>query len=245
MPEREELEGGEESELRLCRQELREVTRMAAHDLQTALRTVSIHTALLNEIDSSKLDPEIGQRVSYVAEAVNQLRALADGLASYSTTIEGGRETSPAVALETILRLALARLSSLIREKNATITNGPLPKIPGNIDLLARLLENLISNALRYHGQQVPVIHVFAEERGRTCLLGVRDNGDGIDAMYRRSIFDPFKRLHGKDQAGTGLGLTICRRIVALHNGTIWVEPNPEGGSIFFVALPATAAQDS
>ena len=245
MPEREELEGGEESELRLCRQELREITRMAAHDLHTALRTISIHTALLNEVDGAKLDPEIKQRVSYVVEAANQLRALADGLASYSASIEGDREISPAVALETILRLALARLAALIRQKNATITNGPLPKIPGNIDLLTRLFENLISNALRYHGPQVPVIHVYAEKRDQSWVLGVRDNGDGIDPMYRVSIFDPFKRLHGKDRSGAGLGLTVCRRIVALHNGSIWVEPNPEGGSIFFVALPATAAQDS
>ncbi|MGH9667475.1 MAG: sensor histidine kinase [Bryobacteraceae bacterium] len=225
--------------MRRSEEELHEVTRMVAHDLHSALRTVSVHAALLGETDETRLDPGIAQRIAYVADGVRQLDALAEGLANYSNILNSNRETSPAVAMETVLRLALARLEAAIRQTQATVTHGPLPKIPGNIDLLTRLLENLIANGLRYYGPEAPKIHISAEKRDDNWAFLVRDNGDGIDPVYRQAVFAPFKRLHGREQSGTGLGLTICRRITDLHGGSIWVESNPEGGSTFVVTLPA------
>jgi light-regulated signal transduction histidine kinase (bacteriophytochrome) len=240
MPEREELETRIqtlESDLRRCEEELREVTRMTAHDLRGAVRTISTHAELIGEMDEIKLHPRVAQRLATLADAARQLNALADGLASYSAALENNADLHD-VPMETVLRLVMEKLEAPIRKTEAIVTHGPLPKIPGNMDLLTRLLENLVGNALRYRGPKAPVIHVSAEKRGGNWVFSVRDNGDGIDPLYRQTIFAPFKRLHSREQSGTGLGLTICRHITDFHRGTIWVESNPAGGSTFFVTLP-------
>lgn len=243
MPEREQTErvGALESALQQSRDELRDFVRMAAHDVRSALRSVSAHAALLAEKDGPELPADTAQRVGFIVEGVRQLGFLADGMANYAAALEATADASSAVPLETVLRLALGRLDRAIGRAHASVTYDRLPRIPGNMELLARLFENLISNSIRYRREDPPRIHVSAEHRERNWLIAVRDNGQGIEPAYRETIFLPFKRLHGREQAGAGLGLTICRRIAELHGGSIRVEDNPEGGSVFVVSLPATA----
>ena len=108
---------------------------------------------------------------------------------------------------------------------------------------LTQLFQNLIGNAIKFHGEAAPRVDVSVEPDGSSWRFSVRDNGIGVDAQYAERIFVIFQRLHGRDDyPGTGIGLAICKRIVERHGGRIWVEPAPEGGSIFYFTLPQAPA---
>src|SRR5207249_2894982 len=134
---------------------------------------------------------------------------------------------------------AIANLKVAIAESNATITREPLPKVSADAVQLTQVFQNLIGNAIKFHGSEPPRIHVAAQRRENEWLFSVRDNGIGIDPRNFDRIFDLFQRLHTRQEyPGTGMGLAICKKIVERHGGQMWVESKPGQGSAFFFTLP-------
>jgi light-regulated signal transduction histidine kinase (bacteriophytochrome) len=144
--------------------------------------------------------------------------------------------SSAAEALES----AIANLAPMIAETGARVTSESLPGLPVHATHLQQLFQNLVGNALKYRSaDRSPVVHVKAERLGGSWMLAVQDNGIGIDAEYKETIFGLFKRLHNADDyPGTGIGLAICKRIVDRYHGRIWVESEPGRGSTFCFTIP-------
>ena len=126
-----------------------------------------------------------------------------------------------------------------IDESHAIVTSESLPTVSGQEPHFVQLLQNLVSNAIKYRSDRPPQVHVLAQQQGRFWQLAVADNGIGIDPEYHEQIFGVFKRLHGKNISGTGIGLAICKKIVDRYGGRIWVESEPGKGATFYFTLPA------
>jgi two-component system, chemotaxis family, sensor kinase Cph1 len=139
------------------------------------------------------------------------------------------------------LRSAIENLHSLIEESGGVITHNELPTLPVSETSLMQIFQNLIGNAIRYRSTAAPRIHISARDVDQQWLFTCRDNGMGIDPQYLTIIFDAFKRLHGADRAGSGLGLSTCKKIVERYGGKIWVESQTGMGSTFFFTLPKEA----
>jgi light-regulated signal transduction histidine kinase (bacteriophytochrome) len=137
------------------------------------------------------------------------------------------------------LDAALSSLEGLIKDCSAAIHRDPLPVVQGDLIQLCRLFQNLVGNAVKYSEPgRTPRIEISAVCRQSTWIFSVKDNGIGIEPQYADKVFGIFKRLHGRDNPGTGMGLAICKKIVARHGGRIWVESVPGTGSTFFFTLP-------
>ena len=134
---------------------------------------------------------------------------------------------------------ALANLKTTIEHSGAVVTHDPLPRVVHDKLLLAQLFQNLIGNAIKFHVEAPPRIHVSARQEGEEWDLAVRDNGIGIDPQYAERIFTIFQRLHTREEySGTGIGLAICKKIVERRGGRIWVESQPGSGSTFYFTIP-------
>ena len=141
--------------------------------------------------------------------------------------------------LNALLDHALGNLRTGITSAQATITRDALPTLSVDATQIMQLFQNLVGNALKFHDQQPPKIHIGAQQQDGRWVFSVRDNGIGIEPQYYEKIFQIFQRLHTrKDYPGTGMGLAICKRIVERHGGTIWVESQPGQGSTFFFTIP-------
>jgi chemotaxis family two-component system sensor kinase Cph1 len=165
------------------------------------------------------------------------MSVLIHDLLEYSHTgVQKTLPTEPASA-DAALNEVLFSLSAAIQESGATITNDPLPHVWLESRSLVQLFQNLIGNAIKYRGQEPLHVHVSAELQDDYWLFSVRDNGIGIAPQYHDRIFGIFKRLHGKEIPGTGIGLAICQRIVEWHGGRIWVESELGQGAVFRFTL--------
>jgi signal transduction histidine kinase len=224
--------------LQRSNEELRQFAYIASHDLQEPLRTVASFTQLLVSKYGQQVDPETAEFVGFIVDGVERMSSLIHDLLQYSST--GASKTLPTepTSAEGALAEVLFALSASIQASNAAVTYDRLPSVWMENRSLITLLQNLIGNAIKYRGQQPPRIHVSAEPSGADWCFSVRDNGIGIAAEYRERIFGIFKRLHGKEIPGTGIGLAICQRIVQWHGGEIWVESEPGSGSTFYFTLP-------
>ncbi len=224
--------------LQRSNEELRQFAYIASHDLQEPLRTVASFTQLLVSRYREQGGPEAGEFVSYIVDGVERMSSLIHDLLEYSST--GASKTLPTspTSAEGALAEVLFALSASIQSSGAIITYDRLPSVWVEHRALITLLQNLIGNAIKYRGKEPPVIHVSAGEVNGNWRFSVRDNGIGIPPEYRDRIFGIFKRLHGKEIPGTGIGLAICQRIVQWHGGEIWVESELGAGSIFYFTLP-------
>jgi light-regulated signal transduction histidine kinase (bacteriophytochrome) len=148
------------------------------------------------------------------------------------------------VDLHRPLQLATENLRPAIEESHAKVTHGALPSLPINTSRITQLFENLLGNAIKYgKPDQPPVVHVSCVHSSEECTLCVQDNGIGFEKNYAEQIFGVFKRLHGRDVPGTGIGLALCRKIVESHGGRIWAESTPGVGSRFSFTIPVGNAQ--
>jgi light-regulated signal transduction histidine kinase (bacteriophytochrome) len=224
--------------LRRANQELEHFAAAASHDLQEPLRMVTSYLGLLRTKLDGKLDDTTNAYFNIITEAAERMRQLIQNLLKLARV--GPRELMPTwFDGSEAVDEAINNLESQVRETAATITRDGLPRIFGDRTQVVLLFQNLIGNALKYRrpGEQ-PRIRIIGGTRDGDCLFSVSDNGLGIDDKHRQEIFTAFRRLHARDAIpGTGLGLTICQRIVHQHNGTIWVESEPGRGSTFFFTL--------
>jgi len=211
----------------------------ACHDLRTALRTIRTHSDLLLRSGEGAQGSGLKEHLGWIVDGAQKIDLLADGIAGYSIALQIQKGMFQATPMDVLLRTVLAKLGKELRANEATVTYGTLPCVSGDPDRLMEVFENLIHNALRHRGPAPPLVHITAERRAEEWLFAVRDNGPGVDAPYLETIFQPFERLHGKHQAGPGLGLAICRVIVERHGGRIWAESEAGAAAAFLFTLPA------
>jgi light-regulated signal transduction histidine kinase (bacteriophytochrome) len=174
-----------------------------------------------------------------IVEAVKHMQALIDDLLAFARLGATPAPTEP-VRCSGVVERVVKRLQSAIAESGAVVTCDDLPTVPGQDSQLGQLFQNLIGNALKFHGLQAPRVHVSARRQGHEWIFTVADNGIGIDPAYSDRIFVLFRRLHTRvEYAGTGIGLAICKKIVEQHGGRIWVDSEPGNGARFRFTLPA------
>jgi PAS domain S-box-containing protein len=227
-------------------QDLQQFSYAASHDLKEPLRTVSNYLQLIRSRYSGKvLDSEAGQLFDVAVAGAQRMHALVEALLDYSRSGEAGDSTLEPVPADKVVGDAIANLQSAISETSADVLLGPLPVVTANPLHLTQVFENLIGNALKYRSEHAPRILVTAAEGAHDWVFSVEDNGIGIPPEYQTQIFGIFKRLHGNEYPGTGIGLATCKKIVDRHGGAIWVESEPGKGSRFLFTLPRTAAQVS
>jgi signal transduction histidine kinase len=234
------MHGALETKLEQKRQSLEIFTRAMAHDLKEPLRTIKSFSRILH--GSSALPPEDRELLDYVLSAADHMEDLIVKVSGF-TRLEASSELEPRpVSLSAALDQVEGNLHQQIESRQAAIVRGALPEVMGDATLLVQLLQNLVSNAIRYCEQGTPEIRIAAEADGDTCRIAVSDNGPGIAPEHRELIFQPFKRLVGRGIEGTGLGLAICRRIAQLHGGAIWCEARKGAGATFIVEVPLARA---
>lgn len=218
--------------------DLEQFAYVASHDLQEPLRMVASYTQLLAKGEQDRLRPEAKEYIAFAIDGATRMQSLISDLLRYSRLAS---EPTPLVPLEPEDLLATVRknLEVAISENGAVVTADPLPVVRGNESQLVQLLQNLVANAIKFRGEQPPVVHVSAVSRGDFIEFAVRDNGVGFDPKYAPKIFVIFQRLHARGKyPGTGIGLAVCKKIVERHGGTIWVESAPGAGTTFFFTLP-------
>ncbi len=231
--------------LKQSNEDLEQFAYIASHDLQEPLRTIHGFTQLLEERYQHRFDDQAKEFMAFVTDATKRMQVIIQDLLKYSRV--QSKELKPVpVQVEDILKEILQQLQIAIEEKAAKVTFDPLPVIHADEVHLRHVLQNLITNALKYHGPDPPEIHVSAQDLPHEWQLTVEDNGLGIDAEHYDRIFLPFKRLHNREEyEGTGIGLALCKRIVERQEGRIGVESEVGKGSRFFFTIPKIQNENS
>ncbi len=233
-------------ELARSNEELQQFAYVASHDLQEPLRMVASYTQLLARRYRGRLDADADEFIAYAVEGVTRMQRLIQDLLTYSRVGTRGRELKPCEAAP-VVRRVVENLQTMLDETKGEVKVGPLPAVLADEFQLTQLFQNLLANALKFHGHVPPQVEVAAEPQGRDAWrFTVRDNGLGIDPQYFDRIFIIFQRLHGREEyPGTGIGLAICKKIVERHGGRIGVESRPGEGSTFWFTLPAVPIEAS
>jgi len=226
-------------ELKRSNDELQQFAYVASHDLQEPLRMVASYTQLLAQRYKGRLDSDADQFIAYAIDGSNRMQAMIQDLLAYSRAGTDGKALRE-ISSEKALEEALINLRGTIEESGAVVTHDSLPTITTDDTQLSQIFQNLVGNAIKYHGPEAPHVHVSATKNGgKEWIFSVRDNGLGIDPQYFERIFILFRRLHGREEfEGTGIGLAICKKVLERMGGRIWVESQPEKGSTFYFALP-------
>jgi PAS domain S-box-containing protein len=228
------------AELARSNRELEQFTYIASHDLQEPLRMVGSYTQLLQRRYADRLDSDAKEFLAYAQEGATRMRDLIDDLLAYSRVGSRPGAFQP-IDLATLLARVLSNLRGAIEQSGGTVTLGTLPHLDGDPTQLAQVFQNLIGNALKFHGPAPPHVTVSAERDGANWRFAVKDDGIGIPPEYQDRIFVIFQRLHSREEyPGTGIGLAIVRKVIERHGGRIWVESSgtPGEGTTFFFTLP-------
>jgi len=226
------------ADLEHSNKELEQFAYIASHDLQEPLRMVSSYTQLLAQRYESQLDDKARKYIHYAVDGAIRMQSLINDLLAYSRVGTRGRTPEPADA-HAILGEAIRNLASAIEENRAIITSEDLPTVRADGSHLLLVFQNLLANAIKFRGKDLPCIHVSAQERPADWVFSVKDNGIGIEPQHAERVFVIFQRLHTREEyPGTGIGLSICQRIIERHGGKIWFESEPGIGTTFFFTVP-------
>ncbi|MEI7848037.1 MAG: ATP-binding protein, partial [Chloroflexota bacterium] len=226
-----------EDELRRSNAELEQFAYVASHDLQEPLRAVAGMVQLLSQRYKGKLDERADEYIGHAVEASLRMQNLINDLLDYSRVSRFGKPFVP-TALESCVKTALANLDAVIQENQAQITYDPLPTVQADPGQLTQVFQNLIGNAIKFRGENSPCVHINAEIFEGSWRIAISDNGIGIEPQYFERIFLVFQRLHTRrEYPGTGIGLSLCKKIIERHGGQIWVESLPGQGSTFYFSL--------
>ena len=233
-----------ETELQRSNAELERFAYVASHDLREPLRSVTGFINLLSRRHGTQLDDDARAWIGYALAGAERMHALIGDLLEYS---RAGRRldpgASPRADLQAAWDQAVAGLAAAIEESGATVSSGPLPTVAAEQREMNQVMQNLLGNAIKYRGDRAPVVHAEAAHRDGCWAVSVQDNGIGIEGHHRDRIFVLFQRLHTRDDyEGTGMGLSIVKKIVEARSGSVAVDSTPGQGSRFTVVLPEAPA---
>jgi len=227
-------------ELRRSNADLEQFVNVISHDLREPLRMVTSYVELLERRYRDSLGADANDFIAYAVDGARRMQELLDNVLAYSQVGTRGKPFQP-TDCNIAFRDATANLQVAIREADAIVTHDSLPTVTADSVQLVSLFQNLISNAVKFHGQKAPRVHVSAEQREKEWAFCVSDNGIGIAAGDLERIFVISQRLHTRNEyPGTGIGLAICKKIVERHGGRIWVQSEPGAGSRFYFTIPTT-----
>lgn len=222
---------------------LRQFAYAASHDLQEPLRMISSYLQLLENQYGDDLDTDAREYMDFAVDGADRMREMIDDLLAYSRIDQSDPEFEQ-VDCDAVLERVVSDLQVQIEETDAEIEAESLPTIVADERQLEQLVQNLVSNAIKYRDDEPPRIAITAEQRADRWEFCVADNGIGFDPDRSEQIFEVFQRLHHDDEyTGTGVGLSLCEKIVTHHGGSIWVESEPGEGSRFYFTLPQQATE--
>jgi PAS domain S-box-containing protein len=234
----EELLAKKIDELTRSNAELERFAYVASHDLQEPLRMVASYVQLLAKRYRGRLDADADDFIHYAVDGATRMQQLINDLLAYSRVGTRGKEFSP-TDCNRVVEDALFNLSRAIADSGAEITSDKLPSVMADRGQLVQLFQNLIANGIKFRGAAKPDIHIGVSLAGGEWRFTVRDNGIGIAPEHRDRLFQIFQRLHSREEyPGTGIGLSICKRIVERHGGRIGVDSEAGKGSTFWFTLP-------
>jgi light-regulated signal transduction histidine kinase (bacteriophytochrome) len=230
-------------ELARSNRDLEQFAYVASHDLKEPLRMVTSYVQLLAKRYKDKLDSDADEFIGFAEDGAIRMWKLINDLLTYSRVGTRGKQLEP-TDCEAVLNQSLSNLKVAMEENGAVVTHDPLPTIMADNPQLVQLFQNLIGNAIKFRGNELPIVHVSASRNGSAWIFSFCDNGIGIAPEYAERIFIIFQRLHGREEyPGTGIGLAICQRIVERHGGRIWIESEVGKGATFYFTLPASKAE--
>ena len=238
---REENKQGQD-DLARSNRDLEQFAYVASHDLQEPLRMVAIYTQLLAERYKGKLDADADKYIHYAADGALRMQALVRDLLAFSRI---GRQDIEFQKIDcnSTMDTVLKNLQVAIEESGARVAYEQLPTVMADPSQLMQVLQNLIANGIKFRGTEPPVIQITSQQKDREWVFSITDNGIGIAPEYAEVVFVIFKRLHSRtDYPGSGIGLSICKRIIEYHGGRIWVESEPAHGCTFHFTLPVQAS---
>ena len=215
-----------------------EFVSVAAHNLREPLRDVASFSQLMAETYAERLDSDAGELLERIGQGAARMQSLLADMVAYAGVGTGERRHAP-TDMEAVLSQALLCADRQIVERNAIVTHDPLPEIWGDFETLTKVLHHLIRNAIEYCDAPPPCVHMSSRRAETDLVFSVQDNGPGIEAAFHGRIFGAFKRLHGREYPGNGLGLAYCRKAIESLGGRIWLESAPGAGSTFYFALPS------
>jgi chemotaxis family two-component system sensor kinase Cph1 len=216
--------------------EFEEFVSLAAHNLRESLRDVAAFSQLLAETHGGSLNSEAGSFLDRIREGAASAQSLLTDVVDYWSTIPEGRHSR--MEMEAALTQSLVALEKQIAARSAIVTHDPLPPVLGDFAALGKVLQHLVRNAIEYCDARAPRIHISSRRVDPEWIFSVEDNGPGIAVEHQGRLFKAFKRLHGKEHAGNGLGLAFCKRVIEGHGGRLWLESTPGAGSTFYFTLP-------
>jgi light-regulated signal transduction histidine kinase (bacteriophytochrome) len=229
--------------LRRSNQELEQFAYVASHDLQEPLRMVASYTQLLAERYQGKLDEKADKFIAYAVEGATRMQGLINDLLAFSRVGTRAEPLKPTASGEVVMD-ALKGLQAVIQESGAKIVVGDLPTIPADRSQLGQVFQNLIANAIKFRGELPPRVEITAERVGSSWRFCVADNGIGVDPQFHDRIFVIFQRLHERGKyPGSGIGLSIVKKVVERHGGRVHVESALGQGSRFYFTLPGESGE--
>ena len=217
--------------------EFEEFVSLAAHNLRESLREVASFSQLMAETYAGRLDSDAGVFLERIQEGAARMQSLLADVVDYWAAGTQDRQASP-TDMEAVLSQALLSTDRQITERSAIVTHDPLPRVCGDFETLTKVMHHLIRNAIEYCDTPSPRVHISCGRVDSDWGLSVADSGPGIDPAFHGRVFGVFKRLHGKEHPGNGLGLAFCQKAIQWHGGRMWLESTPGAGSTFYFTLP-------